>query len=187
MFLHFPFSVILHSFCMIPAKCPYERFPDFPLLSGGPYKNIKLGSYCITSTVWTQSSYRLLNIKYTSHALDVWLVFSPFPHCVSAPQRWCTAGSLLFHHPLALLLWLLLGSASQCTDLVAAAHGYGTLSLQPTDPADAATVPWLLEVVWNCFTSWYHRRQTTVCNTTGWLKNDYLEKLWKWLWPYFRH
>jgi hypothetical protein len=96
------------------------------------------------------------HVKYTCQALAVWLVSSPFPHCASAPLMWYTVGFLFFHHPLDLLLWPLLDSASQCTGLVQAAHDYGSLSLQPTDPADAATVPWLLAVVWNCITSWYY-------------------------------
>ena len=149
------FTRFLYGPIQIPIRTMFPRF--YTAFRWSPQKH--KGSYFITSTVQAQSSYRLLNIKYTSHALAVWLVFSPFPHCASAPLRWCTVESLLFYHPLALLLWLLLDSASQCTDLVQAAHGCGSLSLQPTDPADAVTVPWLLEVVWNCFTSWYYHGQ----------------------------
>ena len=154
MFPHFVFSVILHSFRTASAKYPQDqRFPDFTPILGGPHKNVKSWFYCIISVVWTESSYRWLNIKYTCHALSVWLESSPFPHCASSPLRWYTVGSLLSHHTLVLLLWLLLDSACQCTDLVQGVHCYGNLSLQPTDPADVATVPRLLEVVWNCYTS----------------------------------
>jgi hypothetical protein len=57
---------------MASAKYPKNQsFPDFTPLLGGPHKNVKSLFNCVTSAVWTKSSYRLLNIKCTCHALAV--------------------------------------------------------------------------------------------------------------------